>query len=151
MNVAIGCDHAGFILKDVVINEVKRQGHTPLDLGTNSSAQPVDYPDYARAVAQAILSGKAQAGIVICGSGVGVCIAANKFKGIRAGLCHDTYSAAQGVEHDGMNVLCMGARVLGPSIAVSIVDSFLNARYTSEERHMRRVEKIHQIEQEQMK
>lgn len=151
MNVAIGCDHAGFILKDVVLNEVKRQGHTPMDLGTSSSAQPVDYPDYARAVSQAILTGKAQVGIVICGSGVGVCIAANKFKGIRAGLCHDTYSAAQGVEHDSMNVLCLGSRVLGPAIAVSIVDSFLNARYTSEERHMRRVEKIRQIEQEQMK
>lgn len=146
MNVAIGCDHAGFILKDVVINEVKRQGHTPLDLGTNSSAQPVDYPDYARAVAQAILSGKAQSGIVICGSGVGVCIAANKFKGIRAGLCHDTYSAHQAVEHDDINVLCLGARIVGEALAFEIAEAFLKARFSGEERHARRLKKVEDFE-----
>jgi len=150
MKIAIGCDHAGFLLKDTVIEQVKKSGHTPVDLGTSSTA-PVDYPDFAQAVAQTVLSGKADRGIIICGSGVGACIAANKFKGIRAGLCHDTYSAAQGVEHDNMNVLCIGSRVIGQSLASSIISVFLNAVFSNESRHAQRLAKITKIEAATMK
>jgi len=112
MRVAIGADHAGFPLKQALLEGLKDAGHQFIDLGTNST-EPVDYPDYARAVAQAVLRGEAERGIIVCGSGVGACVVANKLPGIRAGLCHDTYSARQGVEHDDMNVLCLGARVIG--------------------------------------
>src|SRR3989339_506189 len=119
MNIAVGCDHAGFPLKLTVVQEIKLRGHVPLDLGT-SDESPVDYPDYASLVCKAVLSGKAHRGIVLCGSGIGACITSNKFKGIRAGTCHDTYSASQSVEHDDLNVLCIGARVIGPLLAQSI-------------------------------
>jgi ribose 5-phosphate isomerase B len=145
MRVAIGCDHAGFPLKETVAIAVKKAGHEPLDLGTNSSDR-VDYPEYAIKVAQAVLQGRAERGILVCGSGVGVCIAANKIKGIYAGVCHDTYSAHQAVEHDDMNVLCLGARIIGPEIAVEIVRAFLGATFSNEDRHKRRVGMIHAIE-----
>ena len=145
MRIAIGCDHAGFPLKVTVAAVVKMAGHEPLDLGTYNTDR-VDYPDYAKKVAKAILEGRAERGILVCGSGVGVCIAANKIKGIYAGVCHDTYSAHQSVEHDDMNVLCLGARIIGPEIASEIVRAFLAATFSGEERHKRRVAAIHEIE-----
>jgi ribose 5-phosphate isomerase B len=145
MRVAIGCDHAGFPLKETVAAAVKLAGHEPLDLGAYNSDR-VDYPDYAKKVAQAVLEGRAERGILLCGSGVGVCIAANKIKGIYAGVCHDTYSAHQSVEHDDMNVLCLGARIIGPEIATEIVRAFLGAAFSDEERHKRRVGMIRDIE-----
>jgi ribose 5-phosphate isomerase B len=145
MRIAIGCDHAGLALKDTVAAVVRSAGHDPLDLGTFTSDR-VDYPDYAKKVAKAILEGRAERGILVCGSGVGVCIAANKFKGIYAGVCHDTYSAHQSVEHDDMNVLCLGARVIGPEIAGEIVQAFLGATFSGEQRHERRVAMIRDIE-----
>ncbi|MDD4004294.1 MAG: ribose 5-phosphate isomerase B [Elusimicrobiaceae bacterium] len=148
--VAVGCDHAGFALKQTVIDRIIKNGDTALDLGT-CGTDSVDYPDFARAVALKVAGGEAGLGVLICGSGVGVCIAANKFKNIRAGLCHDTYSAAQGVEHDHMNVLCLGARIVGAAVAESIVDAFLKARQTTEGRHLRRLGKISEIEKENMK
>ena len=117
MNIAIASDHAGFPLKAALINKIKLLGHEPLDLGTDSPNTSVDYPDFAAKAARAVQGGKAQKAIVVCGSGVGACVAANKFKGIRAAVCHDTYSAHQGVEHDDMNVLCLGARIIGPALA----------------------------------
>lgn len=150
MKVAVGCDHAGLALKQTVIEQIHKSGHSSLDFGTNSS-ESVDYPDFAQAVAKAVLSGQAQRGIVICGSGVGACITANKFKGIRAAVCHDTYSAAQGVEHDDMNVLCVGARIIGASLATSVATAFLNAKFSNETRHLRRLNKILEIEKNQMK
>ena len=147
MRVVIGTDHAGFELKAPIVEQVKALGHTPLDVGTfNTDA--VDYPDYSRAVAEAILDGRADVGIVLCGSGVGGAIAANKFPGIRAGLCHDTFSAHQGVEDDAVNVLCLGARVVGRALACEIVKTFLNAKFSGLERHCRRVEKINAIERQ---
>ncbi len=148
--IAIGCDHAGFALKQVVTDRIAANNATALDMGT-CSTDSVDYPDFAKAVALKVASGEAELGILLCGSGVGVCITANKFKGIRAGLCHDTYSAAQGVEHDHMNVLCMGARIVGQSLAESIVDAFLRAPRTTEARHLRRLAKIAAIEAENLK
>lgn len=149
MNIAVACDHAGFLLKEVVIDAVRHAGHVPLDLGTDS-ADPVDYPDYAAKMGQAILSGAAERGVLLCGSAVGACVAANKIKGIYAGICHDTYSAHQGVEHDDMNVLCLGARVIGPELAREIVPIFLSARFIGndpgQERHARRVAKIKALE-----
>ncbi len=145
MRVAIGCDHAGFPLKEIVAAVVTMAGHEPLDLGAYNSDR-VDYPDYAVKVGQAMLEGRADRGILLCGSGVGVCIAANKIKGIYAGVCHDTYSAHQSVEHDDMNVLCLGARIIGPELAAEIVRAFLGATFSNEERHKRRVGKIHDIE-----
>jgi ribose 5-phosphate isomerase B len=145
MRVAIGADHAGFELKGLIIDHLAQAGHEVLDVGTRSQ-EPVDYPDYARAVAEAILSGKVERGVLVCGSGVGACVAANKLAGIRAGLCHDTYSAHQGVEHDDMNVLCLGARVIGPELALELVSAFLAARFSGEERHRRRVAKIEALE-----
>ncbi|MFH1618461.1 MAG: ribose 5-phosphate isomerase B [bacterium] len=150
MNIALSCDHAGFALRETIIQEIKFRGHNPIDLGTTSDA-PVDYPDFAAMVAKTILSGKAERGIILCGSGIGACITANKFRGIRAGTCHNTYSARQGVEHDAMNVLCMGARIIGPLLAQSIVAEYLNARFSEETRHVRRVGKISAIEDEQLK
>ena len=148
MNVAIAGDHAGFDLKQWLIAALAEDGHTLIDLGTNSR-EPVDYPDYARAVGEAILGGRAERGILVCGSGVGACVAANKMKGIRAGTCHDTYSGHQGVEHDDMNLLCLGARVIGTAPALEITRAFLAARFSGDERHVRRVAKTRDIELKQ--
>ena len=147
MRVALGADHAGFELKALIIEELTGAGHRVLDLGTHDT-EPVDYPDYARAVGEAILRREAERGVLVCGSGVGACVAANKLAGIRAGLCHDTYSARQGVEHDDMNVLCLGARVIGPQLALELVRTFLAARFSGEERHRRRLAKIEALERE---
>lgn len=144
--VAIGADHGGFPLKSTVIDFLKANGFEVMDLGTNS-ADPVDYPDYALKVGRAVIDGKADVGIMLCGSGVGACVAANKIPGIRAGVCHDTFSAHQGREDDDMNVLCMGARVIGPNLALEIVNAFVNARFSKLERHQRRLNKVIEIEQ----
>jgi ribose 5-phosphate isomerase B len=149
MKIAVGFDHAGFPLKQTVLQAVRDAGHEPIDMGTNST-KPVDFPDYSEKVGRAVQNGQAERGILVCGSGVGACIAANKMKGVYASICHDTYSAAQGVRHDDMNVLCLGARVVGPELAVALVKAFLEARYvgndTGGERLARRVAKIHEIE-----
>jgi ribose 5-phosphate isomerase B len=145
MRVAIGADHAGFHLKQELRNYIEGLGHTVLDLGTDSTA-PVDYPDNAEAVGRAVLDGRADRGVLICGSGVGASVAANKLPGIRAAVCHDTYSAHQGVEHDDMNVLVLGARVIGSALACELVQSFLEAKFTDEERHRRRLAKIKALE-----
>jgi ribose 5-phosphate isomerase B len=147
MFIAIGADHGGFRLKEELIGYLGGLGHRLLDVGTNSE-EPVDYPDYARSVALAITSGKAERGILICGSGVGAGVAANKIPGIRAGLCHDTFSAHQGVEDDDMNVLCLGARVIGTELAKEIVRVYLAAVFSRAERHVRRVGKVAEIEKE---
>ena len=150
MKVVVGFDHAGFALKKMVLDAVRDAGHEPIDLGTDS-ANPVDFPDYSEKVGRAVQNGEAERGILVCGSGVGACIAANKMKGIFASICHDTYSAAQGVRHDDMNVLCLGARVIGPELATSLVKSFLDARYIGNdpggERLARRVGKIRKLEE----
>ena len=147
MRIAVAADHAGFPLKERVIDEVRKLGHEPLDLGTHST-DPVDYPDFARAVAETLRDGKAERAVLICGSGAGACVAANKFRGVRAATCHDTFSAHQGVEDDGVNVLCLGARVVGPELAAELVRTYLNARFSDVERHRRRVAKIEQFEEE---
>ena len=150
MKVAVGFDHAGFLLKQTVLQAIREAGHEPIDMGTNSAA-PVDFPDYSEKVGRAIQSGEAKRGILVCGSGVGACIAANKMKGVYASICHDTYSAAQGVRHDDMNVLCLGARVIGPELAVELIKAFLSARYVGNdaggERLARRVGKIIKMEE----
>jgi len=145
MRVVVGSDHAGFEMKEQVAAHVREAGHQVLDVGTHSAA-PADYPDYAEALGMAILNNQADRGILISGSGVGASIAANKIPGIRAGVCHDCYSAHQGVEHDNMNVLVMGARVIGQSLANDIVDVYLDAQFTCEDRHLRRLEKIRKLE-----
>ena len=145
MRVAVAADHAGVGLKQHLAEWLQGQGPEVLDFGTHST-EPVDYPDYADAVGQAVLDGRADRGLIVCGSGVGACIAANKLPGIRAGLCHDTYSAAQGVLHDDVNVLVLGARVIGPALAEALVTSFLAARFTNAERHVRRLNKIKALE-----
>lgn len=145
MRVAIAADHAGFPLKEDVLRAVRAAGHEIIDLGTNST-QSVDYPDFAEKLGRFILEGKADRGVLVCGSGVGACIAANKLDGIYAGLCHDTYSAAQGVEHDNMNVLCLGARIIGPAVIPGLVHAFLSAQFSTDERHRRRVGKIQNLE-----
>lgn len=145
MRIVLASDHAGFMMKQVLISFVASLGHDVIDRGTDST-EPVDYPDYAEAVGNTILSQNADRGILICGSGVGASIAANKIRGIRAGLCHDTYSAHQGVEHDDMNVLVLGSRVIAPEFAHELVRSFLAASFTHEERHLRRVAKIANLE-----
>lgn len=145
MHVAVSCDHAGYPLKDEVLRFVVAAGHEVLDFGTHST-EAVDYPDYAAAVARAVREGRADRGIILCGSGVGACVAANKVQGVRACVCHDTYSAAQGVEHDDMNVLCLGARIIGPALIAVLIAAFLGARYSAEERHQRRLHKILEIE-----
>ena len=146
MKITIGSDHAGFELKKLLIDHLRQNGHELLDVGTDSTA-PVDYPDYAERVGLSVLQGKSERGILICGSGVGASVAANKIPGIRAGLCHDPYSAHQGVEHDNLNVLVLGARVVADELAKDLCTIFLNARFTAEERHQRRLEKIQLIEQ----
>jgi ribose 5-phosphate isomerase B len=145
MRVAAGADHAGFGLKQHLVSWLRAQGHEVLDLGTDST-EPVDYPDFAEAVGRAVLDGRADRGLVVCGSGVGACVAANKLPGIRAGLCHDTYSAAQGVHHDDVNLLVLGARVIGPALAEALVTAFLAARFTGAERHVRRLAKVRDLE-----
>ena len=148
MIVAVGCDHAGFPLKEAVLAAVRAAGHEPVDLGTHST-EPVDYPDYALAVGRAILEKRARRGILICGSGVGAAVAANKLRGIRAGVCHDLYSARQSVEHDDANVLSLGARVIDAPLAAELVRAFLQAEFSGEERHRRRLAKIRAIEEEE--
>jgi ribose 5-phosphate isomerase B len=141
MRLAISSDHAGYELKRDLAAALGQKGHAVLDLGTHSTA-PVDYPDAAESVAEALRSGEADRGIIVCGSGAGVSIAANKFPGIRAGVCHDTYSAHQAVEHDDMNVLCLGSRVIGASLAAEVVAAFLGAVFSGEARHQRRLDKV---------
>jgi ribose 5-phosphate isomerase B len=146
MRIVVAGDHAGYTLKSIVVDDLKKCGHEVTDLGTHNPNQPDDYPDFAELVCEAIRRGEAERGVVICGSGVGVTVAANKFPGIRAGLCHDYYSAHQGVEHDNMNVLCLGARIIGQEVAREIVRAFIGARFTGEERHTRRLNKVKAIE-----
>lgn len=145
MKVAVACDHAGFPLKQTVMDVVSKAGHDVIDLGTDSTAS-VDYPDFAEKAGRAIQRKEADRAIVMCGSGVGAAVAANKMAGIRAGLCHDTYSAHQCVEHDDVNLLALGGRIIGPDLAVEIVCAFLAAKFSGEERHVRRVNKIMAIE-----
>ena len=145
MHVAIGADHAGFALKQKLGDYLHELGHAVIDLGTMNQ-DPVDYPDYAEAVGKAVLQGQADRGVLICGSGVGASVAANKLPGIRAAVCHDTYSARQGVEHDDMNILVFGARIIAEELARELVRAFLAARFTAEERHVRRVGKIKALE-----
>jgi ribose 5-phosphate isomerase B len=145
MRIAIGADHAGFDLKQILTAYLRHHGHEVIDKGTDND-EPVDYPDFAEAVSKVLLDGEAERGVLVCGSGVGASVAANKIPGIRAGLCHNTYSARQGVEHDDMNILVLGARVIGVEMARELVDSFLSAKFNGAERHRRRVEKIKAIE-----
>lgn len=152
MKVVVGFDHAGFPLKEIVLAAVRDAGHETIDVGTNS-AEPVDFPDIAEKLGHVIQNGEAERGILCCGSGVGACIAANKMKGVWASICHDTYSAAQGVMHDDMNVLCLGGRVIGPELAKALIPAFLNARYIGNdpggERLARRVQKIRKMDQKE--
>ncbi len=147
MKIAIGADHGGYPLKADIIQVLAQAGHQPIDLGAYALDAGDDYPDFAEAVGKSLQTGQAERGIVICGSGVGASIAASKMKGIRAGVCHDTYSAHQGVEHDDMNVLCLGARIIGGELAIEIVLAFVNARFDPDERFQRRLNKVLQIEQ----
>ena len=151
MRISIGADHAGYEMKAELIPLIEKLGHTVRDVGTFDPGKPDDYPDYAALVAEDIRSGQADRGILVCGSGVGVSVAANKFKGIRAGLCHDHYSAHQGVEHDDMNVLVLGARIIGPMMAQDAVDAYLKAKFSNEERHVRRLNKVKSIEQNEFR
>ncbi len=146
MRIVLGSDHAGFEMKQSLLSYVERLGHEVLDAGT-SSTSPADYADFAEAVSMAILNNKADRGILICGSGVGASMAANKIPGIRAGCCHDSYSARQGVEHDNMNVLVMGARIIGLELARDLVERYLSARFSGEERHVRRLAKVKSLEE----
>ena len=150
MKIAIGADHAGYDMKQTLLPFLTKLGYEVIDLGTDTADIPSDYPDYARLVGAAVTSGQAERGVLVCGSGVGVSVAANKIPGIYAALCHDTYSAHQGVEHDKMNVICIGARIIGSELAREIVKTFLAARFTGEERHVRRTDKIRAIETEYM-
>ncbi|OQY91328.1 MAG: ribose 5-phosphate isomerase B [Anaerolineae bacterium UTCFX1] len=150
MKIVVGFDHAGFPLKQIVLDAVREAGHEPVDVGTDSAA-PVDFPDFAEKLGRAIQNGEVERGILVCGSGVGACIAANKMKGVYASICHDTYSAAQGVAHDDMNVLCLGGRVIGVELAKALISAFLDAEYQGGkpggERLARRVRKIHKLEE----
>jgi RpiB/LacA/LacB family sugar-phosphate isomerase len=145
MRIVVGSDHAGYILKQEVGEALRQAGHEVLDVGTSSTA-PVDYPDSAEAVGKAVMDGRAERGVLICGSGVGASVAASKLPGIRAAVCHDTYSAHQGVEHDDMNVLVLGGRIIGPALAMELVRVFVAARFTGEERHVRRLAKVKALE-----
>ncbi|MBM3939936.1 MAG: ribose 5-phosphate isomerase B [SAR202 cluster bacterium] len=146
MRVVIGTDHAGLALKTEIADWLRKRGHDLIDVGAHEYVATDDYPDFAKAVAEAVAEGKAERGVLLCGSGVGACVVANKIPGIRAAMCHDTYSARQGVEHDDMNVLCVGGRVVGPELAKELVSAFLGARFTGEERHVRRLDKLRAIE-----
>lgn len=145
MKIAVGSDHAGFALKQETAERLRREGHELIDVGTHS-AEPCDYPDFAAGVGRALVDGHAERGVLLCGSGVGASVAANKLRGVRAAVCHDTYSARQGVEHDDLNVLVLGARVIGPALAEELVRAFLGARFTHEERHVRRLAKVLALE-----
>lgn len=146
MRIVLGSDHAGFPMKQDLLALVTGLGHEVVDVGTGSTA-PVDYPDFAEAVGRAVLDGRAERGVLICGSGVGASVAANKIYGIRAGLCHDSYSARQGVEHDDMNVLVLGSRVIGPELSHDLVRIFLAASFSGESRHVQRLTKVHEMEE----
>ncbi|MBD0348018.1 MAG: RpiB/LacA/LacB family sugar-phosphate isomerase [Thermoleophilia bacterium] len=148
MRVALAFDHRGVKLRDRVFEEVLRLGHEPVDLGSDAPEPRIDYPEKAREVADALRGGRAERGVLVCGSGVGASIAATKVAGIRAAVCHDVYSAHQGVEHDDMNVLCLGSEVIGAELAADLVRAFLEARFDGGERYVRRLEQIEQIEQE---
>jgi ribose 5-phosphate isomerase B len=145
MKIAIGADHGGFDLKEELTSFLRKQGHTVLDVGSYDD-RPSDYPDFALAVAEKVVKKKAARGILVCGSGVGACIAANKISGIRASVSHDTFSAHQGVEDDAMNVLCLGARIIGPRLAEEVVAAFINARFSNAQRHRKRLQKVKEIE-----
>jgi len=145
MRIAVGSDHAGYALKEHLAAWLAEKGHAVYDLGTHSP-EPVDYPDYAAAVARAVLDGRADRGLIVCGSGAGACVAANKLTGIRAGVAHDVYTAHQMVEHDDVNVLCLGARVVAEAIAEDLVKTFIEAKFSREDRHVRRLEKIRALE-----
>jgi ribose 5-phosphate isomerase B len=151
MKIAVAADHAGYELKQVVVRDLKTAGYEIIDLGAHALDPLDDYPDYTRLACEAVRSGRVQRAIIVCGSGVGVSVAANKFPGIRAGTCHDTYSAHQGVEHDDMNVLCLGARIIGPELAREIVQTYLTARFSGDERHVRRLAKVCDIEAQFLK
>ncbi len=146
MRLVVGADHRGYCLKNTVADYLRAKGHDVLDVGTND-ADSVDYPDLALAVGRAIQSGQAERGFLFCGSGVGAVIAVNKVRGIRAGICHDTYSAHQGVEHDNMNLVCMGSRIVGEDLALEIVDAFVGAKFMDEERYRRRLAKVKRLEE----
>ena len=150
MKLVVGSDHAGFQLKNEMASLLKSLGHDVLDVGAYDE-RPSDYPDFAEAVGRAVLDGRAERGVLICGSGVGASVAANKLVGIRAGMCHDTYSAHQGVEHDNINVLVLGSRVVGVKLAEDLVKAFLGAQFTREERHMRRLAKVKALEEKMLK
>lgn len=150
MKLVVGSDHAGFQLKNAMASMLTSLGHDVLDVGAYDE-RPSDYPDFAEAVGRAVLDGRAERGVLICGSGVGASVAANKLVGIRAGMCHDTYSAHQGVEHDNINVLVMGSRVVGVKLAEDLVKAFLGAQFTHEERHMRRLAKVKALEEKNLK
>lgn len=147
MKIALGADHRGYELKELIKKDLLAAGETVEDFGTDSTA-PCDYPDFALAVGKAIMEKKADVGIVVCGSGVGACVAVNKIPGVRAGICHDTFSAHQGREDDDTNVLCLGSRIIGPALAMEVTKAFLNARFSGAERHVRRLKKVEQIEKE---
>jgi ribose 5-phosphate isomerase B len=147
MKIAVAADHGGFPLKARILRDLIESGNEVSDLGTNS-ADPVDYPDYARAVAEAILQGRVERAILICGSGAGACVAANKFRGIRAATCHDVFSAHQAVEDDNCNVMCLGARIVGPELALDLVRTYIKATFSGLERHQLRLEKIRRFEQQ---
>ncbi len=146
MRIVLGGDHAGFALKQAIAAALRKAGHAVVDVGTFSADLPDDYPDYAEALGAALLEGRAERGVLVCGSGVGVSVAANKIPGVRAAICHDVYSAHQGVEHDDMNVLVLGGRVIGEALALDLVQAFLGARFSGEERHLRRIEKLKALE-----
>ncbi len=150
MKLVVGSDHAGFQLKGQMASLLKSLGHDVLDVGAYDE-RPSDYPDFAEAVGRAVLDGRAERGVLICGSGVGASVAANKLAGIRAGMCHDTYSAHQGVEHDNINVLVLGSRVVGVKLAEDLVKAFLGAQFTQEERHLRRLAKVKALEDKMLK
>lgn len=145
MRIAIGTDHAGYVLKDTFVDALRKAGHQVIDLGT-CGPEPVDYPDFAKAVGESIQKGEAERGILVCGSGAGVAIAANKMNGIKAAVCQDSYTAHQCVEHDNVNVFCLGPRVVGTDLALDLLHIWLNASFTNEPRHVRRVDKIDEIE-----
>jgi len=151
MKIAFACDHAGVLLRDAVLEAIQESGHTLVDFGIYSREEKADYPDKAQEACQALQDGRADRAVLVCGSGVGVCLAANKMKGIFASVCHDTYTARQGVEHDQMNALCLGGRVIGDELAKDVVKSFLTASHSTQERHLRRVYKIQAIENQSMK
>ncbi len=149
MKIAIGADHGGYILKQPIAAELEKLGHTVVDCGAYELNSRDDYPDFAFAVGRAVQHGEAERGIMICGSGVGASIAVTKMRGIRAGVCHDTYSAHQGVEHDNMNVLCLGARIVGEALALELVRAFASANFSTDPRFQRRLDKVNEMEQAQ--